>query len=585
MIGSRWHAHRMGLVDFWFYEDEFFTFDHGHMLLRGSNGSGKSVTMQSFIPLLLDGNKASERIDAFGSKSRRLDTYLIDENSNCDERIGYLYLEFKRQDSDLYKTIGMGLRARKGKPLESWYFVIEDGRRIGIDLQLSHSGLTITKKQLRNLIGDQLIESQKAYAAKVNDALFGFETVGQYLDLISLLIQVRQPKLSNSLTPKNMNDLLSNSLQPLSEEDLLPMSEAIANMDGLQDELDALRQSLDAAKKINEVYMQYNAIILNEKQQLYKKENAKLTQLKQAYQAQQQKIDESKQQLNDYQTKAHQLDLTKQTKEHELSTINLQDLEAMLLRKEELEKDILKQKEAFERKNVKLERLDDRYQTLKIKTKQNEDDIYKCLKMMDQLIEGIIDYQEILQLPEITALAKAYQDKKEFEFDYTKKIIQTQKTKINQGIEIFKSYQMDYQNLVKKQDEEAKIQNTLQQFELQLDQKEKAYQSLVETMIEWFYAYDHQNELLKITNVLPTIRTLLINYENERNFIPIAHLVADCFQNISEDLILKHNQAVLMQHTCEKTIEDYQKEIDNLLSTEDVEPVLDEATKANRAYL
>lgn len=152
---------RMGLVDFWCYENEVFEFENGHMLLRGSNGSGKSVTMQSFIPLLLDGNKSSERLDPFGTRSRKIETYLIDENSSREERIGYLYLEFKREDSELYKTIGMGLRARKGKPLDSWYFVIEDNRRIGIDFALMENQLTLSEKQLKNILGDRSLSHKK----------------------------------------------------------------------------------------------------------------------------------------------------------------------------------------------------------------------------------------------------------------------------------------------------------------------------------------------------------------------------------------------------------------------------------------
>ena len=38
---SKWHMHRLGLVDFWYYVNEEFSFKDGHMLLRGSNGSGK----------------------------------------------------------------------------------------------------------------------------------------------------------------------------------------------------------------------------------------------------------------------------------------------------------------------------------------------------------------------------------------------------------------------------------------------------------------------------------------------------------------------------------------------------------------
>ena len=194
MSVSRWHMHRMGLVDFWCYDDEVFEFENGHMLLRGSNGSGKSVTMQSFIPLLLDGNKSSERLDPFGTRARKIDTYLIDENSDRDERIGYLYLEFKREESELYKTIGMGLRARRGKPLDSWYFVIEDNRRVGIDFSLMQNHLTLSEKQLKNILGDQVISLQRDYMKRVNDVLFGFENLDDYGDAISLLLQVRSPK-------------------------------------------------------------------------------------------------------------------------------------------------------------------------------------------------------------------------------------------------------------------------------------------------------------------------------------------------------------------------------------------------------
>ena len=50
-MSSRWKASKIGLVNFWYYDEQEFTFAKGRMLLRGSNGSGKSVTMQSVVPL------------------------------------------------------------------------------------------------------------------------------------------------------------------------------------------------------------------------------------------------------------------------------------------------------------------------------------------------------------------------------------------------------------------------------------------------------------------------------------------------------------------------------------------------------
>ncbi len=170
---SKWHMHRLGLVDFWYYVNEEFSFKDGHMLLRGSNGSGKSVTMQSFIPLLLDGNKSSERLDPFGTRSRKIENYLLEEGGERTDRIGYLYLEFKRSDSEVYKTIGMGMHAKQGRPLVSWYFVIEDNLRINREVQLLDHNLAITKQVLKNRIGDtQVMDSQKEYMDRVNQALF-----------------------------------------------------------------------------------------------------------------------------------------------------------------------------------------------------------------------------------------------------------------------------------------------------------------------------------------------------------------------------------------------------------------------------
>lgn len=59
---NRWHANKLGLINFWYYDEQEFCFAKGRLLLRGSNGSGKSVTMQSAIPLLLDGNANPERL-------------------------------------------------------------------------------------------------------------------------------------------------------------------------------------------------------------------------------------------------------------------------------------------------------------------------------------------------------------------------------------------------------------------------------------------------------------------------------------------------------------------------------------------
>lgn len=66
-MNERWKMNRIGFVNFWLYDEEDFEFEDGKLLLRGQNGSGKSITTQSFIPFVLDGDRTPSRLDPFGS--------------------------------------------------------------------------------------------------------------------------------------------------------------------------------------------------------------------------------------------------------------------------------------------------------------------------------------------------------------------------------------------------------------------------------------------------------------------------------------------------------------------------------------
>ena len=76
MTENKWQVNRAGILNYWYYDEEEFQFADGRLLLRGSNGSGKSVTMQSLVTLLLDGVKRADRLDSFGSRARRIEDYL-----------------------------------------------------------------------------------------------------------------------------------------------------------------------------------------------------------------------------------------------------------------------------------------------------------------------------------------------------------------------------------------------------------------------------------------------------------------------------------------------------------------------------
>ena len=279
MIDSRWVMNRAGLLNFWYYDNEIFHFSDGKLLLRGTNGSGKSVTMQSFLPVLLDGKKTPDRLDPFGSKARRMEDYLLGEKDvvDRDERTGYLFLEYKKRGSDQYITTGIGMQAKRQKGIKSWYFLITDNRRISYDFELAHTQrgeyIPYSAKELEDRIslGGHVVHGQREYMELVNKHVFGFQALDAYEDLIKLLIQLRSPKLSKDFKPTVIYEILESALPPLTDDELRHLSDTIESMDQAQQQLEQLEREHESAEKLVRHYDLYNRFIIAERAEKWQK--------------------------------------------------------------------------------------------------------------------------------------------------------------------------------------------------------------------------------------------------------------------------------------------------------------------------
>ena len=280
MSENRWQAHRAGILNYWYYDEAEFIFSDGRLLLRGSNGSGKSVTMQSLVTVLLDGVKRADRLDSFGSKSRTMDDYLLGEKeiSEYDERTGYLFLEYKRENSDQYITTGIGLHARRGtSKVDFWGFILQNGRRIGQDFQLYHLSknpetgqeqkIPLTKKELENAIGQdgRVTTEQREYMSMVNQYVFGYADIRKFEELMKLLIQLRSPKLSRDFKPSVIYEILNASLPTLSDDDLRPLAETLENMEKTRLAIEQLKREQKAFEAICNAYTAYNNAVIAER--------------------------------------------------------------------------------------------------------------------------------------------------------------------------------------------------------------------------------------------------------------------------------------------------------------------------------
>lgn len=593
MKNSSWIGNRIGLVDFWYYGDQEYEFLDGRMLLRGANGSGKSVTMQSFVPLLLDGNMRPERLDPFGSKARKMENYLLEEDDARDERTGYLYMEFKRKESDKYLTFGMGIRARKGKKLETWYFYIQDNRRVGRDFLLYKEGaqkLVLTKTELRNRIGDggELIESQGDYERRVNELLFGFETVEEYRELLSLLIQLRTPKLSKDFKPSVINEILSRSLQTLSEEDLRPMSEAIENMDSLETNLRTIKESAKAAGDIRTVYDKYNKAVLLEKAEHYTAARQEYNKCKRNVETLEKERDKAGQDLEN--EKAHYQKLVTEHRVLEEEYARLRDSDAAKLKEQE-EKLQQEQKE----QEALLEQNRDKTENKRAALRENEtrlkNDTAKSEMIQDEMqnhFADIADCMETSSFSEWRFMIRELQENldKSYDFTYQEKLLKEYHKQVQTGIEVLgqevdtrKKYGDALQELdQKKESRDAK--------EREWQQYEKMVREQKGELTEAIHVWSQNNKWIKLDDLSlqQTDRRLeALQYEDDYSEIrepadfrrqEVKNIISDKKSRIESDISVQEEEKEKLLH-----------EIAQLQQAEEVEPERTEAVRKSREHL
>ena len=91
---QRWRIHRGGVVNIWEFAQQDFDYSGGRVVIQGTNGSGKSRTLELQLPLTLDGDLSNMGSKGHGSVSiRRL---MLDDYTAGINRVGYTWTEYRR---------------------------------------------------------------------------------------------------------------------------------------------------------------------------------------------------------------------------------------------------------------------------------------------------------------------------------------------------------------------------------------------------------------------------------------------------------------------------------------------------------
>lgn len=592
-MSNRWQANKIGLVNFWYYDEQEFPFAKGRMLLRGSNGSGKSVTMQSVVPLLLDGNVNPERLDPFGTRDRKMSNYLLEEEDGRDERTGYLYLEFHKSENERYLTIGMGLRARRGKPLDKWYFTINDGRRIGKDFFLykeTGEKITLSKKELENRVADGgwVFDRQVDYMAYVNQEIFGFETVDEYKEMIDLLIQLRTPKLSKDFKPSVINEILSDSLQPLSDEDLRPMSEAIENMDTMTMNLKSRQMAYQAAKKIQQVFQKYNDLVLYEKANAYQSQSKEYDKIQREKENQTKVLEECRVAAECLKKELDDLESERISREKEKETLNQSDAWNLKKRESELGEEIRHSKTTLVEKEGFLATKKEQQLDIATRKEDQETSRYEEEKEIHELLEEMESEAGDMAFEEHTFFQQEFLQNlnKEFSYDTHRKQFQDTHEKIDQTLEILKETRYLERQIDEMMQQREQIGKKLDQEERHFTEQETMF---VQTRSDWkekIYHWNQNNQELVLETVqMESFSHFIDSYEMSSDFTQIRGQVNETKMQIQWELdsLWHENEKELREK--EKERQETEEELEAWKNQKEPEPPRSEAVLKNRKRL
>ncbi|WP_418605324.1 hypothetical protein [Georgenia sp. SUBG003] len=248
----RWRLHRSGIVNVWHYWAETFQFSGGRMVLRGTNGSGKSRALEMLLPFVLDADR--RRMDSTGSGKVRLDELMKVGAEGQGNRLGYLWVELTRdgEAGREHLTIGALVRwsASSGEA-RVWYFTTS--LRVGHDLELLDAARQpMPRERLAELIGaERLTENPETHRERVRSTVFGLTGPGareRYDGLLQLIRTLRSPDVGNRIEEGNLPRILSDALPPLSEETL---NDAGGRLDDLSESRESQRRLAAAHEHIS----------------------------------------------------------------------------------------------------------------------------------------------------------------------------------------------------------------------------------------------------------------------------------------------------------------------------------------------
>ncbi|MDP5184830.1 SbcC/MukB-like Walker B domain-containing protein [Blastococcus sp. BMG 814] len=265
---GRWEPLRAGIVNLFRYDEQTFTFHRGRLLIRGNNGSGKSMALEVLLPFVFDADLTPSKLSTFGGNNRNMYLWLIgfDKTGTRTSERAYVWVEFGRQTADgtgEFFTAGAMLEGTRGGDVKPTYFTTN--ARIGVDLSVGSPGREPLNK---NALAKELEQhtaagrpgkvhaDARSHRTAVNAALFHMPDK-RFDALRGTLRQLRRPKLSDKLDEAELNRVLRDSLPPVADATVADLAEGFERLDRHAAAVTELTATIEHLGSLRDSYRRY----------------------------------------------------------------------------------------------------------------------------------------------------------------------------------------------------------------------------------------------------------------------------------------------------------------------------------------
>lgn len=531
----RYKINKIGFLNYWLYDEEEFYFCDGKLLLRGSNGSGKTVTMVSVFPLLFDGNKNPERFDTFGSRDRKIEDYVLPQDSDQNENISYVYMEFYNKEINKYLTIGMGIKATRNRSNEFWGFALTDNRRIknGFSLYKNHlNKVPLTKKecQIEVGVGGEFVTTIKDYKSMVNRLLFGFENDSMYSELINLMLQLRSPKLSKEYKPTKLEEILSGVLEPIPDSDIQKMSDSIENMNKYKEIIADLMEESRVLNILKNNFYDYSDNVLYAKAKDYIESTNALKEREKEVLETEEKIAKLKEAITSYNVEASTIKLNLEEVTLQEKEIDKQDINSLI---DSLNTYKTRLQEALnDKENLrqKLENKKDNLNAKEVEIKKREDELYSLEKLQK---EKIRELESNIMDTHFLDLSNA--SLREDTLEFLSNDIIDKKQIIKEVKEVVLKKDKLIQNVLVIENDIEKEKNNVQKVNLEKEKLTTLLYEEIDNIINYFYSMQNNKVLIINNEVIEKIKVILKRLDDSTK-MEINDILTNIYFNLKRDL-------------------------------------------------